>query len=284
MTQRNRKTAFGLAFAVTATLSLSTREMGIAQAADASVEPGKVYVGADGLVLTVVPLKPTTDNTVLFQIVGSGSELDGKVIPHKVNVMGDRKIDFVTQWHGRAWTTIAVREPWKDLRSYLLSLPGRRDEPRVVLDDKRTAQLKSDDVFKLYQKQMGDGTLKRLATFDRKVETAEQDKQLAVLAAGVGKACGGNLTVKVAWPTFTDEDVKGLSIASYCGDPLSTMTQMCERSNEAKKTIAAKVKTFSCTMGKAMKLERNATGLDWTTSHDAANVGEFAKTTLEKIL
>src|SRR5512132_4125274 len=73
--------------------------------AESPIEPGKVFVGAEGLTVAIVPLRPKTDNKVLIQITGSGSEFDGKVIPHTVKVMGERNTNFETKWHGRNWVT-----------------------------------------------------------------------------------------------------------------------------------------------------------------------------------
>lgn len=266
-------------------LAVLTKASGSSAAAPESpVEAGKVFVGDEGLAVAIVPLKPRAKNEVLVQVTGSGSDLDGKVIPHKVNVMGERKTNFETTWHGRGWVTIAVRESWWDARAYSLYLPGKRGEPKVRYDEKRTAALKAEDVYAAFKKQEADGTLKAFTAFDRKAETAAQDKQLAELAAGVATACGAKLAVKVDWASITDEDVKTYSIASYCGEPLETMSRMCGQSNEAKKAISAKVKSFTCTLGKAMKLDLAGTTVQWTTARDASNVGEFAQKALEQKL
>src|SRR5215471_1734380 len=114
-------------------------------AAESPVEPGKVFVGDEGLAVAIVPVKPQSDGKVLIQITGSGSAFDGKVIPHKVKTFGD-KTNFETTYHGRNWVTIAVRQSWADTRSYSLGLPGRRDSPTVAFDEKRTRELKAADV------------------------------------------------------------------------------------------------------------------------------------------
>ncbi len=85
-------------------------------------------------------------------------------------------------------------------------------------------------------------------------------------------------------PSFSDDDIKELSIASYCGEPIDTMARLCEDSPEAKRTITAAVKRFACTMGPAMKLDLAGTTLNWTTSRSARNMGDFARKYLEKKL
>ena len=62
------------------------------------------------------------------------------------------------------------------------------------------------------------------------------------------------------------------------------MARLCEDSAEAKRTIAAAIKTFACTMGPAMQLDLAGTTLNWTTSRSGRNMGDFARKYLEKKL
>jgi hypothetical protein len=233
-------------------------------------------VGPEGLSVAVVPLKPRADNKALVQISGSGTVFDGKAILHVVDGTGTNRANYQTTFHGRDFWTITVRDG-----VYSLALPGRRDGAKIKFDEARTAALKPDEVYAAYKRQETDGTLKALAAFDRKAESAQQEKNLEDVVASFAKACGARPAVKVDWPTFTDADIRELSFASYCGDPLDRMRQMCEASNEAKQAIAGNVKTFSCTMGKAMQLDLAGTTLTWTTSRSATNMGDFTRQDLE---
>ena len=78
--------------------------------------------------------------------------------------------------------------------------------------------------------------------------------------------------------------LKELSIASYCGEPVETMARLCEDSAEAKRTIAAAIKSFNCKIGPDMQLDLAGTALNWTTSRNARNMGDFARKYLEKKL
>ncbi len=245
--------------------------------AEMAVEPGKVYVGPEGLAVAVVPLKPRADGKVLIQVSGSNTVFDGKSILHTVDGADTTRADYQTTYHGREWHTLVVREGVTSL-----FVPGRRDGPKLRFDDKRSAALKADDVLAAYKRQDADGSLKALAAFDRKAEVALQEKGLDEAVAAFAKACGGKPSVKLDWPTFTDADIREISIASYCGDPLDRMRQMCEGSNEAKQAIAGNVKSYVCTMGKAMALDLAGTTLTWTTSRSAVNMGDFTRNDLEK--
>jgi hypothetical protein len=250
---------------------------------ESPVEPGRVYVGGDGVTISVVPLKPRTDNKALVRVTGSGTVFDDKVIPHERGD-GDRgKVSYSTTFHGRSWYTITVPSA-ADARPIPIYLPGRRDVT-VKLDERKSADLKLDDVYRAYQKQQADGTLKALAAFNRPEETARHEKQLAADAGdSFAKRCAYKLPVKINWASFSDDDIKELSIASYCGEPLDAMARLCEDSPEARRTIAGAIKSFSCTMGPAMQLDVAGTTLNWTTSRSARNMGDFARKFLEKKL
>jgi hypothetical protein len=253
------------------------------QGATSPVEAGKVFVGPEGLTLAIVPLRPRSGNKVLVQVSRSGTLFDGKVLLHEVEDQGG-KADFVTLYRGRRWITIAVREGWWQARSYSVHVPGRRDGPTVQYDEKGTAALNADEVHRAWRKQEADGTLRAIAAFDRKREIAEKEVGIQKAADDVARSCGAVPAVTVDWPSLSDADIQELSLATYCGEPLSTMAAMCRDSEEAKKAISAGVKTFVCKMGKEMGLDLQNTTLTWTTSRSGRNMGDFTRKYLEKKL
>jgi len=254
----------------------------LARAADAPVEPGRVYVGGDGVAIAVVPLKPRTDGKALVRVTGSGTVFDDKAILHERGDGDGGKVQYWTTYHGRNWYTITVPSA-AEARPFPIYLPGRRDVT-VKLDERKSAELKIDDVYRAYQKQQADGTLKALAAFNRSEENARHEKSLAETGADFTKKCAYKLPVTINWASFSDEDVKELSISTYCGEPLEAMARLCDDSAEAKRTITAAIKSFSCTMGPEMKLDLAGTTLNWTTSRSGRNMSEFARKYLEKKL
>jgi len=253
---------------------------GVARAGT-DVGNGKVYVGPNGVTVTVVPSRTAGapgDHEVLVAVAGTGSPFDGKVLPHDLTDDGERA-NYQTTYHGRHWITLAVRN-----QVMSLNVPGHRDSIGVRFDDQKTAALKRDPLYAAYAQQQADGSLKALMAFDRKAEIAQRDKEMQESAGGMAKVCGSQPAVKIDWGSFSDDDIKELSIPSYCGEPLETMRRMCDGSNEAKKTFAAKIKTFSCALGKSMRLELAGTTLTWTTARSATNVGDFTRAYLEKNL
>jgi hypothetical protein len=249
---------------------------------DTPVEPGRVYVGGDGITVAVVPLKPRAYNKALVRVTGSGTVFDDKAILHERGDGDGGKVAYSTTYHGRSWFTITVPTS-AETRPIQIYLPGRRDVT-VKYDERKSAELKIDDVYRAYQKQQADGTLKALAAFNRKEENARHETQLAETGADFAKKCAYKLPVTINWASFSDEDVKELSISSYCGEPIDAMARLCEDSAEARRTIAAAIKSFSCTMGPAMQLDIAGTALNWTTSRSGRNMGEFARKYLEKKL
>ena len=263
-----------------ATIAMALLLLAAASArADSPVEAGKVFVGGEGVSVAVVPLKPRADKKVLVRVTGSGTVFDDKVMLHKLEDADSRRISYETTYHGRDWVTLSARDG-----AYSLAAPGRRDGGMLKFDEARSKALNADDLYKTHQKQQADGTLQALAAFNRKEETARHEKQLGETSDSFTKRCGYKLPVKINWTSISDDDIKELSLASYCGEPLDAMGRLCEDSAEAKKTIAAAIKSFSCTMGPAMQLDLQGTTLNWTTSRSGRNMGEFERKYLEKKL
>src|SRR5262249_61980464 len=116
--------------------------------ADAPVEPGRVYVGGDGITIAIVPLNPRSGNKALVRVTGSGTVYDGKAIPHQRDDSDGGRVKYSTTYHGRTWFTITVPSA-PEPRPIPIYLPGRRDVT-VKYDERKSAELKTDDVFRAY--------------------------------------------------------------------------------------------------------------------------------------
>lgn len=249
--------------------------------AAAPVEAGKVYSGPEGEQVAVVPLTPIESKKVLIQVQGTGSELDGKVLPYEINESGE-DLYYTTQWRGRDFSTFVI-DTYASRKTNYLNVPGRRDGLKVSYDDARTKALKAQDVYALHQKQQADGTLKKLMAFDRKAETAQVEQSLAESVKSMNEACGTSTKVAIDWDSVSDEVLKKYSISSYCETPLESLRKLCE-SAEGKKAIQAQVKEMSCRFGEALKLEVQAGRVGWTTALEASNQEEFTTKYFEENL
>jgi hypothetical protein len=241
--------------------------------AAAPVEPGKVFSGANGELVTAIPLSPAEDKKALLLVQGTDSELDGKVFPFDVETSG-QDVRYVTQLHGRRYVTLYLLVSG-ERRKYFLNVPGRRDDTPVTFDDARTRALKGEEVYALHQKQKGQGLLTRLMAFDRKGEEAEIERALAASVKSLNEACGSQTVALVEWASIPDELIKEYSISSYCEAPLESLRKLCV-SAEAKKVVQAQVKEASCRFGDAPNVKVESGRLSWTTAKDASNQEEFA--------
>lgn len=247
--------------------------------AEAPIEGGKVFAGPEGVRVEVVLLKPKADNKAIVSVKGSDSEFDG--IAQLVDVTNNGN-DYTTLFHGRKYAVLVARENW-GYRQYALSVPGKRDGLRVAYDEEATKKLKAEDVYALYKKQEGDGTLAALQKFDRKGEEAKHEKQLAELVDRMNAACGAKVVAKIAWASIPDDAVKSLSISSYCGSVLDSARDLCA-SKAGKDAVSKKVTAYSCQFGTALDLSLKDSTLTYTTFKDAPNQRDFTKAALEKKL
>ncbi len=239
------------------------------------VEAGKVYSGSEGEEVAVVPLSPRSSKKYILRVQGTGSELDGKVLPFELkdwSTNSTEQHNYVTQWKGRGYTVLYMRNS-----SYELNVPGRAKEIRVSFDEKRTKALNAEEVYKQHQKQQADGTLEKLMAFDRKGEMARHDKDYGATLQEMNNACGTSVAASIDWSSITDDQLKELSISGYCEPSLSVLKDLCTVSNVARQTVKEKVKQVSCRLGASLEPKFDAQRLIWTTSRDASNQETFAK-------
>lgn len=252
--------------------------------AAAPVGAGKVYSGPEGESVAIIPLTGAESQggkQYLLHVQGTGSEFDGKALPHALYEF-DGHANYFTQYRGDDYTTVAMRN--RGGKRYELNAPGLKDGVNVTFDEKRTQALKADEVYALYQKQKADGTLGKLSAFNRKQRETDQEQGLADELKAVNAACGAKLSATVDWKSVSDDVIKKYSISSYCGSPLSALRSLCESAAVARKIIPAKVKKVSCQFGPELKLELQGDTASWTTSVDASNQEDFARKFFEKNL
>ncbi len=250
---------------------------GAARAA-APVEAGKVFSSTEGEQVAVIPLTPVEDKKVLLHVQGTGSEFDGKVLPHELYESGTT-LTYSTELRGRDYGTLRVQSSGSR-RSYTLYVPGRgRNGISVTFDEARTKALKADEVYALHQKQKADGTLTKLMAFDQKAERAGREQELAESVKSLNAACDTSLTATIDWSTIPDEVLKKYSVSSYCEPPLGELSKLC-KSAEGKKAVQVQAKEYTCRFGDALKLETQAGKVTWTTAKDESNQEEFVKKTL----
>jgi hypothetical protein len=242
----------------------------------APVGAGKVYSGPEGESVAVIPLtgpESQGGKQYLLYVQGTGSVLDGKALLHTIHEF-DNHANYITQYRGEDFYTLAMRD--RGGKRYELAVPNKRDSLKVTFDEKRTQALKADDVYALYQKQKSDGTLSKLAAFNRKEREAGHEQGLAEELKQLNAACGTQVSSTVDWKSVSDDVIKKYSVSSYCSSPLTSLQKLCTESAVARKIISAKVKKVSCQFGPELKLELQGDLVRFTTAQDASNQEEFA--------
>ena len=143
---------------------------------------------AEGMTVTVVPLRPPADGKVLVRDrrLGDGVRRQGHP-PHRGTSDAGRA-NYETTYHGRAWFTIAVPTASTPIP---ITCPAGGTCPRSITTSKPDRGASDGRPSAAYGKQQADGTLKALAAFDRQAETARQRKS-GMRGAGdsVREACG----------------------------------------------------------------------------------------------
>ncbi|KFE68701.1 hypothetical protein [Hyalangium minutum] len=244
--------------------------------AAAPVGTGKVYSGSEGEVVAVIPLTtagPKGEKQVLLSVQGTDSEFDGKSMLHVVHEQ-NRGVDYITQYKGEDFYTLIMREAYGS-KKYEVWVPGRRKAIIVSFDEKRTQALKGEDAYGQYEKLKKDGTLAKLAAFNRPEREAGQQEGFTKALKEMNEACGTQVTATIDWKSVTDDIIKRYSIASYCGNPLESLGKLCG-TPVGKRVISAKVKQYRCQFGPEMKLELNGSAVSFTTQQDASNQEEYA--------
>jgi hypothetical protein len=252
--------------------------------AAAPVGAGKVFAGSEGESIAVIPLTtngPKGEKQVLVHVQGTDSEFDGKPMLATISEQS-RGANYVIPYKGEDYYVFVMREG-SGSKSYELWVPGHKNAIRVSFDDKRTQALKAEDAWSQYEKLKKDGTLSKMAAFNRKERQEAQQGYFNDLAKGMNDACGTKVPATIDWKSVSDELIKQYSISSYCGNPLEALRKLCG-SPVGKRVISAKVKTFACQFGPELKLDVKAGAVSFTTQQDAANQEEFATQYFEKNL
>src|SRR5690606_20374395 len=160
---------------------------------------------------------------------------------------------------------------------------GRSKALSVSYDEKRSQALKAAGLYEQHEQLKKDGTLAKLAAFNREEREAGQQVAFTQVVNAMNAACGTKVTATIDWKSVTDDIIKRYSISSYCGNPLEALEELCG-SPVGKRLISAKVKSFTCQFGPELKLEVKEGAVSFTTQQSAANQEEYATQFFEKNL
>ncbi len=225
------------------------------------VGQGQVFSAPGGEMVTLVPLMPAESGKYLLYFQGTKDDVDGKVLLHKAT---PESTEFYAHWRGREMRFFnVVRQP-SGARHFLMVL-NRDDVVPVQLDEARTLALKAGDVYELYQRQLADGTLSRGEQFDRKFWMESEQREFALPVKALNEACGTTVEARIDWDSISDALLNDQDISGYCAAPLEALQALCSRSEEARRTVRARVKALDCRFGETMDPRVEADKVVWTT-------------------
>ncbi|CAM3754591.1 hypothetical protein G4177_13625 [Corallococcus sp. ZKHCc1 1396] len=251
--------------------------------AAAPVEAGKVFVGPQGELVAVVPLTPREQKKFLVRIQGTGSVLDGLVLPYTLkdwSSVGTSRLSYTTQWHGRNYSPLTLVGP----RAELHFPGGPGNGVTVQYDEARSQKLKPEEVYAQHQQQTQSGQLAKLMAFDRKAEEAVHNTSYAEALQQMNTACATTVAGTIDWATVTEPLLKDANITRYCAFPLSALKAMCATSEEARRTVKARLQRMDCRFGAGLEPALQGDRFVWTTNTEASSQEKTATRYFKKNL
>ena len=248
---------------------------GATMAEDKLSKYAKVYKGREGITVTLLPILPKDSKMALIQVKGIDSELDGLILKYKLVNEGTREA-YQMQYDGRTSTRLRTNQGyWGKWTS--VYLPDVKGEFSVGYDEKASKALDIEKFKTAYEQQEKKNVQQDLAVFKREKHIKYNDEMLEKKAKQASDACGTKINASIDWKSVSEENLKELSIGSYCGAPLENLAYLCKKSDSNKKTLASKVTSVNCTWGEKVHLGIADKTLKWITTKDTPNQDDFAK-------
>ncbi|MFP2908819.1 hypothetical protein ACLESD_27965 [Pyxidicoccus sp. 3LFB2] len=237
------------------------------------VGPGTVYSSREGGSVTVVPLLPLEERKYLLHFQVPGDDHDGKVLLHTATEDG---MEFWARWRGRDMRLFQERKGLRPKKTgdFMISKVLEDAAIHVKPDAERTAALKSEDVQALYLRQLADGTLARGEAYDKRFWSRDHDRQLAEALKEMNAACGSSVAAAISWDSVPDKLLDdGEAIGSYCAGPMEALKSLCEESEEARRTVQAKVKRVDCRAGERFSSHLETDTVVWSIAPGTSSPG-----------
>ncbi|QSQ20403.1 hypothetical protein JY651_34860 [Pyxidicoccus parkwayensis] len=227
------------------------------------VGKGTVYSGPGGEVVSVVPLLPPEDHKFLIHLQVPGDDYDGKVLLHTATPDG---MEFWARWRGRNMRLFQERKSsGRKTGDFMVLALLKDDLIHLTPDSARTAALKSEDVQELYLRQLADGTLARGEAFDTPFWSKDHDRSLTEAAKALNTSCGSQVVAAITWDALPRKLLEdGEPIGSYCAEPLEALKRLCDESEEARRTVQAKIKRLDCRAGERFGGRFDADTVVWS--------------------
>jgi hypothetical protein len=114
----------------------------------------KMFVDEGNVKIEVAPFKSGTAEGAILLFHGVEGPWDNRAVVHTVRDNGYGSENYVTDYQGKKWVTIAVRSRWGG-KAYYCAIPGVEDEIALFSSDKDAALISPQKIFQEYQRQNG---------------------------------------------------------------------------------------------------------------------------------
>lgn len=236
------------------------------------VDKGTVYSAPGGESVSVVPLLPLEERKYLLHFQVPGDDHDGKVLLHTATQDGT---EYWARWRGRDMRLFQERKSFgRKTGDFMISRVLQDDVIHVKPDAERTRALDSEDVQELYLRQFADGTLSKGEAFDKAFWSRDHDRQLAEALKALNTSCGSTVTAAITWDAIPQKLLDdGEAIGSYCAGPLEALKSLCDESEEARRTVQAKVRRVDCRAGERFAGRLEADTVVWSIAPGGDSMG-----------
>jgi hypothetical protein len=231
----------------------------------------KVFIGNEGIEVTVIAVTPETTNKALVQVRGIDDELDGKVFMHDIKNQGQSKIMTIIV-DGQPVTRLQA-QPQYWWKQFTLFLPGKNSPVYLYYDEKLSKGAAAEKLQAQYSN-IDKKIQENLSRFNRDSNERRCDDDLKKLDHDASKECRVSINTKVLWKTISDEMLKNYSISSYCGRVVDKIASLC-RNNPANKSRVKVISTIHCEFGNKMKLTRSGNKITVIVEPETENQDDF---------
>lgn len=243
-----------------------------AAAIDLAAYP-QVFGGPQGMEVVLAPSKD--GKQALMQVSGVNHPIDKVVFLGQQEQRGASTQAYVTTLDGRSYGLVHKQtSPYGGGEQYVVYLPGQQGATALSYDQKKSKALDTAALQATYQRQEKEGVQSRLARFDKDKRIASTTQALQRADQTASESCGSQVKTTVDWNSISEDQLKTLSIAGYCGEVASQLDNLC-RSTPAVKPKVAAMGQVTCQFGPEMKLRTEGQRLVFTTQQDAPNQGDF---------
>jgi len=237
------------------------------------------FQAAKGVTIIVAPT--ADDKAALIRVQGVNLPIDNVVFLADKSVNGERTVLSIT-YDGRSFGMIVNNESdsyWSyGTRAFL---PGGnvRDGIPIAYDEEAARKVDLKALADAYDGQVKNGVQDKLARFDRDRAQARGEAGAKEADEMAARDCGVAVKTTIDWTSINDDQMKRLSIGSFCGTVADAARRLCSDSSTNKeqfKTWLGGHSTITCAFGDSLKLSVDGGTIVFKTTESAPNQSDFA--------